>query len=135
MDLTGSQGMHQGQTSAAKSKSVNPFETNNWEMTFNVKLFMYANAQGLKIYKDPMGRYVVKKGDILSVFNKAPWVNYQEDLYMGVDGAFYEVTKHLELVDVMGVLASGQKDPRNTLHLDLTSLKLQDEPFHWLTLP
>lgn len=37
---------------------------------------------------------------------------------MGVDGACYEVTKHPELVGVMGVPPSGQKKPREDLLQD-----------------
>ena len=68
MDPDGSQDMLNGQTNAGKSTSTNPFDTQNWGLIYNVKLqFQYANVQGADIYKDPMGRFVVKIADILSV--------------------------------------------------------------------
>ena len=63
---------------------------------------MYINAQGAEIYQDPLRRYVVKIADIRSNHERMPWVNYQDDMYMGHDGARYEVTQHLELVDALG---------------------------------
>ena len=104
----------QGQTNAGKSTSANPFERQSWGLN-NVKLqFQYANAQGADIYKDPMGRFAVKIADVLSNRHMNPWVNYQADMYMGEDGARYEVTEYPEQVDIMGVLPkSEQTDPRN----------------------
>ena len=31
-----------------------------------------------------------------------PWLNYQDDMYMGKDGACYDITKHPKLVDALG---------------------------------
>ena len=115
MDRNGSQDMHPSQTNAGKSATSNPFERRSWGLNFNVKLqFQYANAQGADIYKDPMGRFAVKIPDVLSNRHMNPWVNYQADMYMGEDGARYEVTEYPEHVDIMGVLLkSEQTDPRN----------------------
>ena len=93
MDPNGSQDKNQGQTNAGKSTSSNPFDAQNWGLIYNVKLqFQYANVQGADIYKDPMGRFVVKIADILSERHMNPWVNYQANMYMGEDGVRYEVT-------------------------------------------
>lgn len=31
-----------------------------------------------------------------------PWVNYQEDMYMGTDRTCYDVTKHPDSMDAVG---------------------------------
>lgn len=38
-----------------------------------------------------------------------PWVNYQEDMYMGDDGTRYEVTDYPENVDMLGVIRQGKQ--------------------------
>lgn len=43
------------------------------------------NAYGVKIYKDFLGRYETKIEDHAFDFDLAPWVNVQEDGYMGRD--------------------------------------------------
>ena len=55
-------------------------------------------------------------------------VNYQGDLYMGIDGARYEVTKYPERVDALGVLQTG-KVP--TFEQTTDSLQEQD-PTAWM---
>ncbi|KAI5063161.1 hypothetical protein GOP47_0021708 [Adiantum capillus-veneris] len=64
----------------------------------------HTNAYGVEIYKDPLGRYTFKSAEYRTPFNDLPLGNYQGDLYMGKDGARYEVTKYPEKVDALGVL-------------------------------
>ena len=122
--------MHHTNSSMTEGKSVNPFEANDLGMTFNVMLqFQYANAQGADIYKEPMGRFAVKIADVLSTRHMNPWVNYQADMYMGEDGARYEVTEYPENVDIMGALPrSEQMDPKHDPHPDPAKLRTSDNP-------
>ena len=89
--------------------SKNPFDEPTDEMDFDVTLsFLNTNAYGAEIYKDPLGRYTFKSAEYRTPFSELPLVNYQGDLYMGMDGARYEVTKHPNQVDALGVLQTGQ---------------------------
>ena len=54
-----------------------------------------------------MNRDIVNIVDITSEFEGTPWVNYQCDQYMGVDGARYEVIEHPTLVDALGIMPLG----------------------------
>lgn len=75
------------------------------EMDYEVALsFLYTNTYGAEIYKDPLGRYTFKSVKYRTPFQETPMVNYQGDLYMGKDGAWYEVTWYLEQVDALGTL-------------------------------
>ena len=69
--------------------------TPNYQLEFNIKhKYDYTNAWGAEIYHDPMQRQVYKTADCPNPFEKAPRVNYQGDMYVGEDGARYEVTDH-----------------------------------------
>lgn len=77
------------------SRSLNPFEVDNIVLPLNVRLqYVYTNAQGTDIYRDPKQRYVVKIVDVVSELDRTPWVNDQGKLFMGRDGICYEVTSH-----------------------------------------
>ncbi len=56
-------------------------------------MLLYTNVHRAEIYKDPLGRYMFKSAEHRTPFNEMPMVNYQGDLYMGIDGARYEVTR------------------------------------------
>ena len=62
------------------------------------------NTYGAKIYRDSMNRFAVKIEDHSSEFDPAPWVNYQEDRYMGRDGVMYLVVENPLVVDVLGTI-------------------------------
>ena len=84
---------------------MNPFNDLADESDYGVALmFLYTNVHGAEIYKDPLGRYTFKSAKYRTPFHETPMVNYQGDLYMGTDGARYEVTKYPEHVDSLGVL-------------------------------
>lgn len=86
----------------------NPFDVPSRHMEFKVKLtFRYQNVYGAEIYEDPLGRYVFKTIEHRTPFSVFPMVNYQGDLYMGQDGARYEVTRYPQQIDTMGVLQAG----------------------------
>ena len=85
--------------------------TPSYQLEFNIKLkFDYTNAWGAEIYHDPMQRQVYKTADCPTPFEKAPWVNYQGDMYVGEDGARYEVTDHPHKVDATGYLLTDMND-------------------------
>ena len=84
---------------------MNPFNDLADESDYGVALmFLYTNAHGAEIYKDPLGRYTFKSAEHRTPFNEYFMVNYQGDLYMGIDVARYEVTRYPEHVDALGVL-------------------------------
>ena len=88
--------------------------TPSYQMEFNIKLkYDYTNAWGAEIYHDPMQRQVYKTADCPTPFEKAPWVNYQGDMYVGEDGARYEVTNHPHKVDGTGYLHTNMNDGRD----------------------
>ena len=69
-------------------------------MDFNVRLeFVHTNAHDAQLYKDPMNRWVVKIEEHPTTFDPSPWVNYQGEMYVGQEGACYQVTKELDNVD------------------------------------
>ena len=71
-----------------------------------------------------MGRYYTfKSAEHRTPFTETPMVNYQGDLYMGTDGARYEVTKYPELVDALGVLQTHRVP---TMEQTADSLQEQD---------
>lgn len=59
---------------------------------------------GAKIYKDYQSLYAIKVEDHPFDFNQAPWVNFQDDQFMGWDGCMYLKTKNLEDMDPLGNL-------------------------------
>ena len=85
--------------------------TPSYQLEFNIKLkYDYNNAWGAEIYHDPMQRQVYKTTDCQTPFKKAPWVNYQGDMYVGEDGARYKVTDHPDKVDATGFLHTDIND-------------------------
>ena len=73
------------------------------ELEFNIRLkFQRENIHGAKIYKDFIGRYVVKIEDQASDFDPAPCVNYQGDRFMGMDASVYFLVENPESVDSLG---------------------------------
>ncbi|KAI5079974.1 hypothetical protein GOP47_0005453 [Adiantum capillus-veneris] len=104
MDHEESQDMHPQASTFTRPISLNPFETHDDEgLALNTKLqFVYTNAQGAEIFKDPLQHYVVKIANIVSDLDRAPWDNDQGSMYMGRDGARYEITTYPEIVGRMG---------------------------------
>ena len=64
--------------------------------------FVKRNAHDAQLYRDPMGRWVVKVEDRPTPFEIAPWTNYQEDSYMGQEGVRYLVIRDPEKVEKFG---------------------------------
>lgn len=78
-------------TSSMSLEAQNP-KVPEYSMAFNVRLaFMKTNHHGAQLYKDPMNCWVIKVEDHPKVFEAAPWVNYQGELYMGQGGDRYVV--------------------------------------------
>ena len=112
---------------------MNPFNDLGDELEYEIGLmFLYINAYGAEIYKDPLGCYTFKSAEHRIPFNETPMVNYQGDLYMGTDGARYVVTKYPDLVDALGVL---QTDKVPTFEQTVDSLQEQDGRFNHLEDP
>ena len=120
--------MHPAYSTVNKGKLENPFDKPNVDLSYNVQLqFLYTNAQGAEIYLDPMRQYVVKIAGTRSVHDRMPWVTYQYDMYIGIDGSHYEVIKHPNYVDILGtLLSSGHAKPmeeRSTQHKQAKDFK------------
>ena len=113
MDLNRSRDMHPPYSSANTGKLENPFDRPSVDLSYNVQLqFLYKNAQGVKIYLDPIRQYVVKIAGTRFVHDRMPWFTYQYDMYIGIDGSRYEVIKHPYYVDSLGtLLSSGHAKP------------------------
>ena len=60
------------------------------------------NAQGAKIYRDFIHRFVVKVEDHASEFEPSPRVNFQGDHYMSEKGVMYLLIDDPESVDILG---------------------------------
>lgn len=60
------------------------------------------NQFGANIYIDAMNRCAVKVEEQSSVFDLAPWVNYQGDRYMDQFGSNYLLTTNPYKVDQLG---------------------------------
>ena len=72
----------------------------NVELDYDGRLrFVLENNHGALIYKDFINRYAVKIEDHVTIFDPAPWVNFQGDHYMGRDESMYVLTENLEEVD------------------------------------
>ena len=79
-------------------------------MEFNVKVeFVQTNAHDAQLYKEPMNRWVVKIEEYPTTFDPSPWVNYQGEMYVGQEGACYQVKKEPDNVDKLGQLVIVQK--------------------------
>ena len=82
----------------------------SYSMGFNVRLeFVHTNAHDAQLYKDPMNRWVMKIEEHPTAFDPSPWVNYQEEMYVGQEGACYQVTTEPNNVDKLGQLVTIQK--------------------------
>lgn len=72
---------------------------------FDNRLCIHAeNQYGAKIYIDAMNRYAVKIEEQSSVFDPAPWVNYQGDRYIDQFGSTNMLTTNPYGVDQLGNL-------------------------------
>ena len=73
------------------------------DLEFDGRLrFILENNHGAKIYRDFVNRFAVKVEDHPTPFDTAPWVNFQEDRYMGRDGSMYLLTEFPDKVDNLG---------------------------------
>ena len=73
------------------------------ELDYDGRLRYYSdNTHGAKIYKDFLNRYAVKIEDHASNFDPSPWVNYQEDRYMGRDVVMYLIVENPDEIDNLG---------------------------------
>ena len=82
----------------------------SYSMDFNVRLeFVHTNAHDAQLYKDPMNRWVVKIEEHPTAFDPSPWVNYQGEMYVGQEGACYQVTEEPDNVDKLGQWVIVQK--------------------------
>ena len=98
------------------TRSLNPFEGDNIALPLKVPLqYVYTNAQGADIYRDPKQRYVVKIADVISELDRTPWVNDQGNFLMGRDGVCYEFTSHPEQVEKLRVLREATHAPEELL--------------------
>ena len=64
--------------------------------------FVLENNHGTLIYRDFINCHVVKMEDHITIFDLAPWVNFQGDRYMGKDGSMYMLTENPKEVDKLG---------------------------------
>ena len=66
----------------------NPFvDTAPLDLEYDARLkYETTNAYGALLYRDPYKQVCFKLADIFTPFEPRPWVNYQENSYMGMDG-------------------------------------------------
>ena len=104
-----------GQHDQAQDVGTSNIDTTpSYQLEFNIKLrYDYTNDWGAEIYHDPMQRQVYKTAECPTPFEQSPWVNYQGDMYVGEDGARYEVTEHPHLVNAAGSLQPKIKEPED----------------------
>ena len=75
----------------------------NMELDYDGRLrFVMENNHGALIYKDFINRYAVKIEDHVTIFDPAPWVNFQGDRYMGRDGGMYVLIENIDEIDKLG---------------------------------
>lgn len=60
------------------------------------------NNNGAKIYKGFMNHFPIKVESHLSNFDPLTWVDYQGDIYMGMDGLVYLIVENSEIIDTLG---------------------------------
>ena len=95
--------------SSMDTNSSLPSQGKGVELDYNIRLkYHLENTHGAKIYKDFLNRYAVKIEDHASAFDPSPWVNYQEDRYMGKDAVMYLIVDKPEDVDTLGNIMPGQ---------------------------
>ena len=115
--------MHKGKTKHIESLIDDP----TGEMDYSIKLvYKCTNPYGVEIYQDPIYKYVYKTQDNPTPFEENPMVDCQDDLYMGMDGACYRVTKYPLHVDAWGVLQAdllGSEAPTSELSKPRASAK------------
>ena len=86
-------------------RSKNPFGDVHDDLDFDITLqFRFMNPFGTEVYQDPLHRYAFKTAEYMTPFELSPQVNYQGDLYVGRDGARYQVTNNPHSIDPYGVL-------------------------------
>ena len=56
-----------------------------------------------------MNRWVVKIEEHPTAFDPSPWVNYQGEMYVGQEGACYQLTAEPNNMDKLGQLVNVQK--------------------------
>ena len=95
--------------SSMDTNSSLPSQGKGVELDYNIRLqYHLENKHGAKIYKDFLNRYAVKIEDHASAFDPSPWVNYQEDRYMGKDAVMYLIVDKPGDVDTLGNLMPEQ---------------------------
>lgn len=101
MESSEAHSMERNNSAWRKGKiAKNPFDNTQEQMEFKINLqFQHTNTFGAEIYRDPLDCYAFKTTDHRTPFNEAPMVYYQGDLYIGQDGARYEITKHAQRID------------------------------------
>ena len=64
-------------STSSMSMDAHVSETQEYSMAFNMRLeFSKTNTHGAQIYKDPLGRWVVKIDNIPTAVETAPFVSY-----------------------------------------------------------
>ena len=88
--------------------------------------YLHENNHGAMVYKDFLSRFAIKIEDHATVFDPAPWVNFQGDRYMGRDGSMYMLTKNLEEVDKLGnrVQEETRTDEEGPPRVEMVGFKL-----------
>ena len=94
--------------------------TPSFQLDFNTRLkYDYTNVYGAEIYHDPMLRQVYKTAEHLTPFEQSLMANYQGEMYVGEDGARYQVTEFPHLVDSTGYIHPQQGTMDNEADISL----------------
>lgn len=80
---------------------------------FDSRLHIHSkNHLGAKFYKDSINRYAVKIEEQSTIFDLAPWVNFQGDCYIDQSGSTYMLTTNPYKVDRLGSLMTNLYKPK-----------------------
>ena len=79
-------------------------------------VYVGINKHDTKLYADPQNRIAVKMEDIVSLIDKAIWVNDQGDQYMAKNGTRYVPTDFYEDMDAFGWIQSNTSSEYPQVH-------------------
>ena len=99
-----SQDMYVHKASNLEKKPLNSVKESLLGLELNMRLsFQAKNVHGTFVYQDPFKKFLVKLEDVTTPFEAKPFVNFQEDSYMSVDGARYLYTEEPWSINNLGV--------------------------------
>ena len=91
-------------TSKLEKKPLNSVKESSLGLELNMRLsFQAKNVHGTLVYQAPFKKFLVKLEDVTTPYEAKPFVNFQEDSSMSIDGARYLYTEEPWSVNNLGV--------------------------------